>query len=162
MSDGGSYENLSAQDKAEMNTVLRAMGSPTPPRGCLGLRPEGVHAPVTGESVVKFGEWLTRNHVPAVADGRLSPAGHKEKRERYLRLLTEARQRGIFHFQLVTEEELTDDHDRYLVWEPGPHWDRGPGRDSWGNKKRSTSVRASRTTWGECGGAPPQLVGRKR
>ena len=40
---------------------------------------------------------------------------------------------GIPHFQLGTGEELTDDHDHYLVWEPGPHWDRGgleeaPGR----------------------------------
>ena len=71
-----------------MDAALRAtMGSPTSPRGYLGHRPEGVHAPATGETVVKFGEWLTRNHVPK-ADGRLSPAAHAEKRKLYLRLLS--------------------------------------------------------------------------
>ena len=121
MSDKGSYGNLSAQDQAEMNAALRAMGSPTPPRRRLGLRPKGVHAPATGGTVVKFGEWLTRNHVPEETDGRLSPAAHEEKRELHLRLLTGAQQRGIPHFQLGTGEQFTDDHDRYLVWEPGPH-----------------------------------------
>ena len=66
--------------------------------------------------------------MPAVGYGRLSPAAHRAKRELYLQLLAEVR-RGVPHFQLRTGEELTDDHDRYLVWEPGPHWDRGARRD---------------------------------
>ena len=81
----------------------------------------------------KFGEGLTRNHVPAVGDGQLSPAAHGAKRERYLRLLMEA-MRGIPHFQLGTGEELTDDHDHYLVWEPGAHWDRGTWRNLLGEQ----------------------------
>ena len=125
MNAGGSYGNLSDQDQEEMNAALRAMGSPTSPRECLGLRPEGIHAPARGEIVVKSGEWLTRNHVPEETDGRLSPATHEEKRDHCLRLITEARQRGIPRFHLGTGEELTDDHDHYLVWEPGPNWDRG-------------------------------------
>ena len=100
-----------------------------------GRRPEGVHAPATGATVVEFGEWLTRNHVPEEADGRLSPAAHAEKRELYLRLLSEARQRGIPHFQLGTGEQFVDDHDRYLVWELGPHWDRGAWRRLLGDQE---------------------------
>ena len=86
-----------------------------------GPKESTVHAPATREGLAKFGEWLTRNYVPAVADDRLSPAAQEEMRERHLRLLMEARQLGIPHFQLGTGEELTDDHNHYLVWEPGPH-----------------------------------------
>ena len=49
---------------------------------------------------------------------------HAEKRELYLSLLSEARDLRIPHFQVGTGEQTVDDHDRYLVWEPGPHWDR--------------------------------------
>ena len=55
-------------------------------------------------------------------------------RERYLRLLMEARQMEIPHFQLGTGEELTGDRNHYLVWEPGPHWDRGTWRNLLGEQ----------------------------
>ena len=155
MSDGGSYGNLSAQDQAEMDAALRAMGSPTPPHGCLGLRPEGVHAPATGETVVKFGEWLTRNQVLEETDGRLSTAAHEEKRELYLRLLSGPRQRGIPNFQLGPESSSSTTTVATWFGNPGPIRTGGSGGESWGNKKRSTTVQASLTTLGECGGAQP-------
>ena len=55
--------------------------------------------------------------MPAVGYGRLSPAAHRAKRELYLQLLAEVR-RGVPHSQLRTGEELTDDHDHYLVEQP--------------------------------------------
>ena len=119
-----------------MDAALRAMGSPTPPRGCLGHRPEGVHAPATGETIAKFGDWLTRNHVPKEADGRLSPAAHTEKRELYLRLLSEARQ--------GTREQFIGDCNRYLAWEPGPHWGKGVWRRLLGEQE-ACNYRASVT-----------------
>ena len=66
-------------------------GAPALPHGGLVARPGGDHVPVTGRVLVKLGEWLTGNHVPAVGDGWLSPAAHRAKRDLYLQLLTEAR-----------------------------------------------------------------------
>ena len=95
----------------------RARGQSHPHEGEVAAIPGGNRVPGAMRARVKFGEWLTGNHVSAVEDGRLSPAAHQAKRERYLQLLAETR-RGVPHFQLRTGEELRDDLHRYLlsVW----------------------------------------------
>ena len=76
-----------------------------------------------GEGSLDFPSWLSLRHVPAAPDGRLRPDLHQTQRERYLQELAEARA-GAAHFRACTGEHLRDDRDRYLEWEPGPHWDR--------------------------------------
>jgi hypothetical protein len=84
-----------------------------------------------GAGSLDFPSWLSLRHVPAAPDGRLRPDLHQTQRERYLQELAEARA-GAAHFRAGTGEHLRDDRDRYLEWEPGPHWDRNTWSDRLG------------------------------